>query len=231
MLRGRRPVDRRRFLELVAGTGAVAVVAPLLGDGSAGRALAGIAGAADAAPVPPGYVVSFPDGIVAGDPLPTGTVIGTRVGAPGGGEAIDVLWEVGTDDTFATIAAGGVVTATAATGHTVKVVVDSLAPDRWYRYRFTVDGTSSVTGRLRTAPAPGASPDVCVATAASSARACTCVAGDRRADLDFFMHWRLHGVTTTARQPGRLPWGTFKDLLLQQCHAAVPLAAMWDTSS
>ena len=43
--------------------------------------------------------------------------------------------------------------------HSVHVTVDGLEPDRWYWYRFRVDGIASAAGRTRTAPAPAAMPD------------------------------------------------------------------------
>src|SRR5689334_14316667 len=49
----------------------------------------------------------FPDGVMAGDPAPDGSVIWTRVLAPSGGAPVPVLWTVAEDASFATIAAGG----------------------------------------------------------------------------------------------------------------------------
>lgn len=101
----------------------------------------------------------FPDGVKAGDPAPDGTLIWTRVRPPAGGADVAVLWSVGTDPTLDTVAAGGLALATAADGHSVTVPVTGLQPDRWYWYRFEVDGVAGPVGRLRTAPAPGAPVD------------------------------------------------------------------------
>jgi hypothetical protein len=100
-------VSRRRFLELAAGAGATAALVPLL---TASRG-ADAARAAAGQDLPPGYVPSFPDGVIAGDPVPDGTVIWTRLGVPAAPADLPVMWEVATDDTFADIVAGGDATA------------------------------------------------------------------------------------------------------------------------
>src|SRR5690606_22367550 len=142
-LRGRGPVSRRRFLELLAGAGAGALVLPHVPG-----ALAGTDGPAVAPPLPPGYVPSFPDAVIAGDPLPDGSGIGTCMAPAAGGAQVPVLWEVSPDPGFATVAAGGTVTTEQAGDWTAKVLVDGLGPDRWYHYRFVAGATSSPVGRL-----------------------------------------------------------------------------------
>lgn len=102
----------------------------------------------------------FRHGVASGDPLPDGVILWTRVtvsedATPGSGvgESTGVRWEVAADEAFATVAAAGTVTATAAADHTVKVDVSGLAPGRDYFYRFSALGETSPVGRTRTAPA------------------------------------------------------------------------------
>src|SRR5690606_22300548 len=78
---GAGPISRRRFLTLLGAAGAAVAVGGRLR----------VAGA-QTPPVPPGYVVAWPDGVIAGDPLPAGTVIWSRVDAPAGAEPVPVTW-------------------------------------------------------------------------------------------------------------------------------------------
>lgn len=180
----------------------------------------------------------FVDGVIAGDPRPDGSVIWTRLTAPAGGAAVGVLWTVSDDPSFATVAAGGVVTADASTGHTVKVLVDGLQADRWYWYRFEADGVASRTGRMRTAPAPGAAVDhlrfafsSCQQLNDSWFVAHTAAAAEP--GLDFFMHL---GDYVYVSDTGTQSLADYRNVyrrwrrepLLKDFHAAVPLVAMWD---
>ncbi|EME17494.1 alkaline phosphatase [Rhodococcus triatomae BKS 15-14] len=106
----------------------------------------------------------FAHGVASGDPLPDGVVIWTRITpspdalpGSGAGAPATVRWEIGTDETFATLVRSGSVTATAESDHTVKVDVTGLQPAQDYHYRFTApDGVRSPVGRTRTAPATDA---------------------------------------------------------------------------
>ena len=232
---GPRAVSRRRFLELVGASALGATAMTAFG----GRPWAEVeAGAAVGPPLPPGYVPTFPDGVMAGDPAPTGSVIWTRLAPPAGGVDVDVLWEVSPTPDFATIAAGGVVTATAANDHCAKVVVTGLEPDRWYHHRFTAGTTSAPVGRLRTSPAPGASPDrlklawaSCQQRNASLYNAHTAMLAEP--DLDFWVHlgdyiYVSDGGTITLGDY-RDRWHTFKgNDRLQALQAGLPLVAVWD---
>lgn len=147
------PVARRSVLATgAAGTAALAV--PL------GGALADPAGAAGG----PGRGY-FRHGVASGDPLPDAVVIWTRVtptraAQPGTGKGprVKVRWEVARDKRFRRVVRQGTFATGPSRDHTVKVDVTGLAPARWYYYRFTYDGTRSRVGRLRTAPAPDATP-------------------------------------------------------------------------
>jgi alkaline phosphatase D len=109
----------------------------------------------------------FTLGVAAGDPLPDGFVIWTRLAPqprdPHGGmpiRPIDVRWEVAEDEHFARIARSGTATALPELAHSVHVEVSGLQPRRPYWYRFTINGgEQSPVGRVRTAPAPGDLPE------------------------------------------------------------------------
>ncbi|MBB5985785.1 alkaline phosphatase D family protein [Sphingobium lignivorans] len=102
-------------------------------------------------------------GVASGDPAPDGFVIWTKLApepfAPHGGmpmSALPVLWEVASDDRFATIVASGTATARPELGHSVHVEVTGLEPDRPYWYRFRLGSDRSLFGRARTLPRAGA---------------------------------------------------------------------------
>ena len=105
----------------------------------------------------------FQLGVASGDPTASSVVIWTRL-APrplehdGGMSAgrVAVTWEVAGDEGFRQIVQQGRATAAVELAHSVHVDVGGLAPDRWYFYRFRTGEATSPTGRLRTAPAPGA---------------------------------------------------------------------------
>ncbi len=108
----------------------------------------------------------FTLGVASGDPAPGGVVIWTRL-APApladdgrGGmpwRAVDVEWEVATDDRFHGIEQRGMALAAPESAHAVHVELTGLRPGSEYFYRFRTGGYLSATGRTRTAPAPGAS--------------------------------------------------------------------------
>ena len=108
----------------------------------------------------------FTLGVAAGDALPDGFVIWTRLAPrplePQGGmplTPVAVDWEVAEDDGFKTIAAKGQETAHPELAHAVHVEVAGLKPGRLYWYRFKCAGEKSLTGLARTLPAVGAKVD------------------------------------------------------------------------
>lgn len=112
--------------------------------------------AARAATLPSGL---FTLGVASGDPLPTSTVLWTRL-APdplhGGGmpdTAVDVEWQVATDESFGTVVRSGTAKARPESGHSVHVDPGGLKADAEYFYRFKAGGEISPVGRTRTAPA------------------------------------------------------------------------------
>ncbi|KRG38775.1 hypothetical protein ARC78_15305 [Stenotrophomonas pictorum JCM 9942] len=108
----------------------------------------------------------FTLGVAAGDPLPDGFVIWTRL-APEplqqhGGmpmTPMQVQWEIAEDEHFSRVVQRGAHIARPELGHSVHVEVAGLAAQRPYWYRFHLDDASSSIGRVRTAPAAGSTPD------------------------------------------------------------------------
>lgn len=180
----------------------------------------------------------FVDGVIAGDPLPDGAVIWTRVERPASGAPVGVMWSVSADAGFATAAAGGVAVADESGGHCVHVLVDGLEPDRWYWYRFEAEGVASRVGRLRTAPSAGAPIDHLRFAFASCQQlndswfvAHTAAAAEP--DLDFFMHLGdyvyANDSSTLTLDDYRAVYRRWrKEPLLREFHAALPMVAMWD---
>jgi alkaline phosphatase D len=90
----------------------------------------------------------FTLGVASGEPAPDGMVIWTRL-APrpladdglGGmpARAVDVEWEVATDERFTRIEQRGITTAAPEAAHSVHVELTGLRPDAEYFYRFRAD--------------------------------------------------------------------------------------------
>jgi alkaline phosphatase D len=146
--------SRRRFLGVAAGAGLA--LAGCSNDGGNG----GGAGAARSTTAPATSFSGppFTLGVASGDPLPNGVVLWTRL-APkpldGGGmpsRAVDVDWEVATDERFTDVVKRGTEEARADDAHTVHVDVKGLGDARWYYYRFRAGNEISPVGRTRTAP-------------------------------------------------------------------------------
>jgi len=97
-------------------------------------------------PVPPTSALTadpFALGVTAGDPDATSVVLWTKLTGDQLPDAVDVAWETSTDD-FATVAASGMVTASAGDGHSLHVVAAVAGP---VTYRFRAGGFTSATGR------------------------------------------------------------------------------------
>lgn len=140
------PLDRRRFLaQFLKGAGCFAVAA---GSPFAPRLL--FQGASRSPRV------HFPQGLASGDPLPDAVVLWTRAEALDGDRApIPLTLQVSRRPDFARVVVERHVTATAASDHTVRVLVTGLEPDTTYYYRFAAgEDVTDLTGRTRTAPAP-----------------------------------------------------------------------------
>ncbi|MEV7385242.1 alkaline phosphatase D family protein [Streptomyces sp. NPDC091215] len=163
--RGTNGIRRRRFLGAGAATlgaaGAVATGQLLTGNASAS---VGGSTATDGA----GTSVSgsvFKLGVASGDPLPNAIVLWTRVVPANPGSSgilppsVAVTWELASDSGFTKILKSGTVNATSSLGYSVHVDVTGLSPATDYWYRFKALDRTSRTGRTRTAPAAGSSPE------------------------------------------------------------------------
>lgn len=104
----------------------------------------------------------FQLGVAAGDPLPDGFVIWTRLaprplepdhGMPSA--PVPVTWEVAADQGFNTIVQKGEAIARPELGHAVHVEVGGLQPARPYFYRFMAGRERSGVGRAKTTPVVG----------------------------------------------------------------------------
>jgi len=217
---------RRRFLKVVgAGAGLAA-----LGQW---RRLPIATAEVDAAP--------FTLGVASGDPAHNSVVLWTRL-APdplaGGGmppDPVSVRWEVACNEAFTNIAHRGHALATPELAHSVHVEVKGLPPDRWYWYRFDVDGQESRVGRTRTLPPPGAKSERLRFAFAS----CQAWAGGpypayrdmAEQDLDFVVHLGDYIYETAAgslEEFRRLHslYKTSPDL--RAAHARFPFITTWD---
>ena len=218
-----RTMPRREFLKRLS-----AVVAA----GAAGRALL------SAGPVVADSPASgvFPDGIKSGDPTPSSAVIWTRV-VGSGPDPVPVLWSVAEDASMQQVVRGGIAEVDASSGYNIHVQVQDLAPDRWYHYRFEVDGVGSVIGRLRTAPAHNApAQHLRYAFASCQQRTQSYYVAHRaiaKENVDFLLHL---GDYVYVSDGGTLSVDDYRSVYqrfhsnpeLQALHAQVPLVAVWD---
>lgn len=179
----RNPLSRRQFLS-AAGMSTALLLA---GEHAASAQ-------ANNSPLLPAYPFSL--GVAAGDPLPDGVVLWTRL-APNGTtwdstRSRSVLWQVATDAQFNNIVLRGSSLALPQLAHSLHVEVQGLRPASVYYYRFLIDGYVSRTGRFKTAP-PASAPT-------SQVRFAFCSCSDfqngyfvayadmAKQDLDFWVH-------------------------------------------
>ena len=109
----------------------------------------------------------FTLGVASGDPTDSGVVLWTKLAPsplePGGGmptnAAVEVAWEVATDEAMTKVVRRGTTVATPQLGHSVHVEAEGLESDRWYWYRFRAGDATSRIGRARTLPFAASSPD------------------------------------------------------------------------
>jgi len=92
----------------------------------------------------------FTHGVASGEPTAGSVLLWTRFVAP---SDTRLRCEISADADFRKVAAGSDVDARGERDHIAKLVVDGLAPGRWYYYRFVApDGSASPVGRTRTLP-------------------------------------------------------------------------------
>ncbi len=189
----------------------------------------------------------FALGIASGHPHAAGMVLWTRLSGADLPERVPVRWEMAHDEGFRQIAARGTEWAEAASAHSVHAEPASLAPGRWYWYRFEALGQRSAAGRTRTAPAAGS--EATLQFAITSCQrwdvghyAAWRHAADDNLDLIIFLGDYIYENTS---KPGALraaPGPVVKTLAeyraryalhksdpaLQAAHAAAPWLMVWD---
>ena len=141
------PLSRRALLQ----GGAAAVAAATLSTLTPEAARAAVDEAARSG------VFGF--GVASGDPTATAVLLWTRVtptrrATPGSGlgPPAKVDWELAADEAFSRVLRTGTTRTDAGRDHTVKVVVEGLAPYTRYFYRFRCTGATSPVGRTQTSP-------------------------------------------------------------------------------
>ena len=150
-------MKRREFLQR---TGWFVVGASLMGAGCTEEAK--MMPPPDGGPQPePKGTYSFPQGVASGDPRANSVVLWTRAIRNTDDKDVIVRVQISFDAGYApgTVVADRVINATAASDHTMRVLVNGLAPNKAYHYRF-IAGSDEIAGQTRTAPA--ASADVAI---------------------------------------------------------------------
>lgn len=142
-------LSRRRLLRAFGASALTALSLPLLSRSALAQ--------------PVFAIYPFQLGVAAGDPVPDGFVIWTRLApdpmAIGHGmpaQPVEVAWEVAADAQFKTVSRKGVAIARPELGHSVHVEVAGLDPARPYWYRFQAGTERSLVGRAKTTPRHGA---------------------------------------------------------------------------
>lgn len=108
----------------------------------------------------------FALGVASGDPLADRVMLWTRLCSnpliAGGGAPtvpVELAYDVSTNETFTSLVASGLVSATPQQGNAVHLDVTGLQPNTWYYYRFRTATETSPVGRTRTFPEPEDSPE------------------------------------------------------------------------
>jgi alkaline phosphatase D len=91
----------------------------------------------------------FRDGVISGDPTPTGITLWTRVDDVSGAGSVEL--EVATDKAFRKVVARKRIATSGAINHAVKARVAGLKAHEQYYYRFATRSTDGPVGRFRTA--------------------------------------------------------------------------------
>ncbi|MFA9564748.1 MAG: alkaline phosphatase [Acidimicrobiales bacterium] len=199
-------------------------------------------------------------GVASGEPLPDAVVLWTRLapeptevgGGMPGDDAVDVGWQVASDERFADVVAEGSAVAEGRYAHSVHVDATGLAPATDYFYRFTVADFSSPVGLTRTLRDRGSDPYRFALTTCQDFQwgeygAWRSIAD--RDDLDAVVFtgdyiYELPPGDLSPDQSGRRVWATpppstideFRtryaqtkaDASLQAAHHAMPWFVMWD---
>ncbi len=107
---------------------------------------------------------AFPQGVASGDPQPNAVLLWSRVEPQAGEVNPEVVLQVARSPEFGNLVLEETLTASADSGHTLRILVRDLQPDTTYFYRFiAADGATSRLGRTWTAPPPDARRPVSIA--------------------------------------------------------------------
>lgn len=112
----------------------------------------------DGGPMPePKGTYSFPQGVASGDPRADSVVLWARVVRNASTDDVTVRVQVAYDTEYSvrSLVADRLVTATAASDHTMRVLVTNLPADTALHYRF-IAGQDTIEGQTRTAPSADA---------------------------------------------------------------------------
>src|SRR5215207_8214859 len=138
-------LTRRRFV--AAGSlGAVAVLAPQAVVARAGTRSPTLGGKA------------FAEGVISGDPTPTGITLWSRVTDAGGSGTVEL--EIAKEKNFRNVVTRKLISTSDNLDHAVKAKVTGLDPYEQYYYRFSTKGGNSAAGRFRTALPAGSNQTV-----------------------------------------------------------------------
>ena len=197
----------------------------------------------------------FRHGVASGDPLSDRVVLWTRVTPPesrSANGAIEVRWEMATDEGMMQIVSSGAAQAAPERDFTVKVDAAGLLPGRTYYFAFDAGGERSPIGRTKTLPASSdrlrLAAVSCANYPAGFFNVYRCVAN--RDDLDAVVHLGdymyefadgVYGdgsaIGRVAQPPGeavtleeyRLRYASYRaDADLQAAHQRHPFIAVWD---
>lgn len=139
--------SRRKFLKTVVISAGAAGATGLAGCGGESRNLR------DATIEVTGVDTNgslFPQSVASGDPRTSSIILWTRLDAGTGEKNLSV--QISKDEDFSNLVLTADLTANFANDHCVKVKITDLSSGTRFYYRFVYEGTSSRTGRFKTAP-------------------------------------------------------------------------------
>ncbi|MGJ7582861.1 alkaline phosphatase D family protein [Variovorax sp. RHLX14] len=196
----------------------------------------------------------FKHGVASGDPLSDRVIVWTRVTAPAPG-ALNVDWEIASDEAFGIVIARGIASTGPDRDYTIKIDVAGLQAASVYFYRFATGADRSPIGRTKTLPVGGvAQAKLAVVSCANFPGGYFNVYADiaKRADLDLVLHLgdyiyeygRLGYASQLAFALDRVSAPDHEILTLQDyrlrhaqyrsdgdlraMHARLPMIAVWD---
>jgi len=218
-------VSRRSFLRTVVVSAGAASLGPSV-----------LSGCADDAVARPVEGV-FPQSVASGDPRPDSIVLWTRaVPDVDVGDGLVGL-ELSTDPDFTSaLDLGAIASLTASVDHDhcVRVKVTGLEAATTYYYRFAMEGTTSRTGRFRTAPAAGDDAPVRFALLSCQDRvgryynSLLPLLDDAQDDLAFILHVGDYVYETTG-DPGFMSASDARNVPLRSPEEAIELGSGDDT--